>query len=69
MKEKPNEKMLLTIKEACERIGISRTMIHKLWNANKGPKRIEFRTRVYISQKSLDLWIEQLENKKESRRC
>jgi hypothetical protein len=51
------EKQAYTIKEFCTAFSISRTMLHYLWGAGKGPPRANFGCRVLIPAQSARDWL------------
>jgi predicted DNA-binding transcriptional regulator AlpA len=45
-----------TIPEFCARNGISRSLLYKLWDEGKGPRRMSVGARTLISREAAEEW-------------
>jgi predicted DNA-binding transcriptional regulator AlpA len=50
-----------TIPEFCARNGISRSLLYKIWDEGKGPRRMNVGARTLISREAAEEWRRQCE--------
>lgn len=50
-------KIAMSPKELCRRVGISRGLLYTLWQRNRGPDRVKIAGRTLITEEALSRWL------------